>query len=122
MNDIHVELTRGWDLPATGARPDFDVLVVAGDLIPRMERGVAWLAQRLHRIESGKDTTVSWASLCEQFGPGYAHVREFRRVFKHTLAQVKVVYPDARFELSEAGMCLQHSRPPVARRLLPVGP
>jgi predicted phosphodiesterase len=47
MSDLHLELTRGWDLPAAGARPDFDVLVVAGDLIPRMERGVAWLAQRL---------------------------------------------------------------------------
>jgi replication initiator protein len=82
----------------------------------------AWLAQRLHRIESGKDTTVSWSSLREQFGPGYAHVREFRRVFKHTLAQVKVVYPDAKFDLSETGMCLRHSRPPVARRLLPIGP
>jgi Plasmid encoded RepA protein len=80
-----------------------------------------WLAQRLHRIEPNKNPLVSWASLCEQFGPGYAHVREFRRVFKHTLAQVQVVYPDARFELSTAGMHLKHSRPPVARRLLPVG-
>jgi Plasmid encoded RepA protein len=80
----------------------------------------AWLAQRLHRIDPGKDATVSWTSLCEQFGPGYAHVREFRRVFKHTLAQVQVVYPDARFELSDAGMGLKHSRPPVARRLLPM--
>jgi hypothetical protein len=81
----------------------------------------AWLAQRLHRIEAGKEATVSWSSLCEQFGPGYAHVREFRRVFKHTLAQVKVVYPDANFELSKVGMSLKHSRPPVARRLLPIG-
>ena len=55
----------------------------------------AWLAQRLHRIEKGKTTVVSWVSLAEQFGAGYAQVREFRRVFKRTLAQVKVVYPDA---------------------------
>jgi predicted phosphodiesterase len=47
MNDIHLELTRGWDLPAVADRPDFDVLVVAGDLIPRMERGVRWLADRV---------------------------------------------------------------------------
>ncbi|HEY2526770.1 MAG TPA: metallophosphoesterase [Xanthobacteraceae bacterium] len=47
MSDIHTELTEGWDLPGPGARPDFDVLVVAGDLVPRMERGVAWLRERL---------------------------------------------------------------------------
>ena len=80
-----------------------------------------WLAQRLHRIEAGKIALVSWASLQEQFGPGYAQVREFRRVFKHTLTQVKVVYPDAQIDLSLSGMTLKHSRPPVARRLLAVG-
>ena len=47
QSDLHVELTRGWDLPAADARPCFDVLVVAGDLIPRMERGVAWLRERV---------------------------------------------------------------------------
>lgn len=80
----------------------------------------AWLAQRLHRIGPGKEARVAWTSLWEQFGPGYAQVREFRRVFKHTLAQVKVVYPDAKVDLADFGLCLKHSRPPVARRLLPV--
>jgi predicted phosphodiesterase len=47
MSDIHTELTEGWDLPAPGARPEFDVLVVAGDLVPKMERGVAWLCERV---------------------------------------------------------------------------
>jgi Icc-related predicted phosphoesterase len=47
MSDIHIELTRGWDLPAPADRPDFDVMVVAGDLIPKMERGVAWLRERV---------------------------------------------------------------------------
>ncbi|MBV5268846.1 MAG: metallophosphoesterase [Afipia sp.] len=47
MSDLHVELTRGWDLPAGAARPHFDVLVVAGDLMPRMERGVKWLLERV---------------------------------------------------------------------------
>jgi 3',5'-cyclic AMP phosphodiesterase CpdA len=47
LSDLHVEPTRGWDLPAANARPRFDVLVVAGDLIPRMERGVAWLRERV---------------------------------------------------------------------------
>ena len=47
LSDLHVELTRGWDLPAADARPDFDVLVVPGDLIARMERGVTWLRERV---------------------------------------------------------------------------
>lgn len=47
MSDIHLEMTRGWDLPSGDARPDFDVMIVAGDLIPRMERGVAWLLERV---------------------------------------------------------------------------
>ena len=47
QSDLHVDLTRGWDLPSGDVRPDFNVLVVAGDLIPRMERGVAWLRERV---------------------------------------------------------------------------
>jgi predicted phosphodiesterase len=47
LSDLHLESTRGWDLPGPGERPRFDVLVVAGDLIPKMERGVAWLLERV---------------------------------------------------------------------------
>jgi predicted phosphodiesterase len=46
-SDFHIEGTRDWDLPAPKARPDFDVMVVAGDLITRMERGVKWLLERV---------------------------------------------------------------------------
>jgi hypothetical protein len=79
-----------------------------------------WLAQRLHRVEEGKNVLVPWVSLWEQFGNGYAQIREFRRVFARTLKQVKVVYPEAKFDLNAGGMRLQHSRPPVAHRLLPM--
>ncbi|UFW48184.1 MULTISPECIES: metallophosphoesterase [Bradyrhizobium] len=47
VSDLHLEMTRGWDLPAPADRPAFDVMIVAGDLIPRMERGVAWLRERV---------------------------------------------------------------------------
>jgi predicted phosphodiesterase len=47
MSDIHLEFTPGWELPSGDERPRFDVLVVAGDLITRMERGVAWLLARV---------------------------------------------------------------------------
>lgn len=50
VSDLHLELTRGWNLPAPEERPDFDVMIVAGDLIPRAERGVKWLLERVqHR-------------------------------------------------------------------------
>jgi hypothetical protein len=77
-----------------------------------------WLAQRLHRVEESKSVLVPWASLHEQFGNGYAHIRQFRCVFVRTLRQVKAVYPGAKFDLNQGGMKLWHSRPPVARRLL----
>ena len=47
VSDLHLELTRGWELPSGDARPRFDFMIVAGDLIPRMERGVAWLLKRI---------------------------------------------------------------------------
>jgi predicted phosphodiesterase len=47
QSDLHLESTRGWDLPAVGDRPNYDVLVIAGDLTTRMERGVAWILERV---------------------------------------------------------------------------
>lgn len=79
-----------------------------------------WLAQRLHRVEEGKTALVPWTSLWEQFGHGYERLRDFRRIFLHTLRQVKVVYPEAKFELTEGGMTLKNSRSPVGKRLLPM--
>jgi hypothetical protein len=75
-----------------------------------------WLAQRLHRISPRKDQFISWDSLHEQFGQGFARVRDFRRNFLHTLSQVQATYPDAKFESNERGLTLRHSRPPVASR------
>jgi predicted phosphodiesterase len=46
MSDVHLEMSPGWDLPSD-SRPDFDVLIIAGDLMPRMERGVRWLQDRV---------------------------------------------------------------------------
>jgi len=47
LSDIHTELSRGWDLPPPSEWPDFDVLIMAGDLMPHMERGVDWLRERI---------------------------------------------------------------------------
>ncbi len=77
----------------------------------------AWLAQRLHRIISGKPTFIAWAALKEQFGTGYSRMVEFRRVFKRTLESVLSQYPAARVELDSRGMTLRHSPPPVKGRM-----
>ena len=81
----------------------------------------AWLAQRLRRVEEGKSAFVPWASLKEQFGHGYGRMDNFKRVYRTTLRQVKTVYPEAKFELDDQGIKLRQSRPPVARKLLPIG-
>jgi hypothetical protein len=47
MSNLHLELTRRSDLPAGDACPEFDVLVIAGDLVPQMERGVKWRLERV---------------------------------------------------------------------------
>jgi hypothetical protein len=75
-----------------------------------------WLAQRLHRIPTGKPQMITWAALYEQFGQGFARVRDFRRRFLHTLSHVKSAYPSARIGHNEAGVTLEHSAPPVAPR------
>jgi hypothetical protein len=75
-----------------------------------------WLAQRLHRIPPGKPQFVAWANLHEQFGQGFARIRDFRRRFLQTLLQVRSAYPTARFSEDERGLTLELSPPPVASR------
>jgi hypothetical protein len=75
-----------------------------------------WLAQRLHRVPAGRPQFVAWANLHEQFGQGFARVRDFRRRFLHTLRQVASAYPAARVAADGRGLTLSHSPPPVAPR------
>jgi len=76
-----------------------------------------WLSQRLHRVPSRTPQFVAWDTLHEQFGQGFARVRDFRRKFLHTLRQVLATYPDAKLDSDERGLTLHHSRPPVAPRV-----
>ena len=52
-----------------------------------------WLAQRLHRVPPGKPQFIAWAALHEQFGQGFARVRDFRRRFLQTLARSRPPTP-----------------------------
>src|SRR5580698_1715326 len=76
----------------------------------------AWLAQRLHRINPGRPQQITWLAMYEQFGQGFARLRDFRRNFLQTLHQVHSAYPQARIDADEVGLSLSHSPPPVAPR------
>jgi hypothetical protein len=79
-----------------------------------------WLAQRLHRVAPGRPALIPWVSLKEQFGHGYARMDNFKRVFRTTLAQVQMVYREAKFNVDANGLRLYQSRTPVLRSLLQV--
>ena len=71
-----------------------------------------WLAYRLHVLPGAR--TVSWKALKSQFGTGFSRMDHFRPTFKDNLALAMAVYPDATVDVTEKGLTLQPSRPPVA--------
>jgi hypothetical protein len=75
-----------------------------------------WLAQRLHRVPAGKPQFVAWDSLHQQFGQGFARIRDFRRSFLKALHHIASAYPSARIAADDRGMTLSHSPPPVPPR------
>jgi hypothetical protein len=77
-----------------------------------------WLAQRLHRVPEGKPQFIPWPALYEQFGQGYAQLRQFRAFFLKQLRQVNTAYPAAKFDADGRGMYLNNSPPPIAKRLV----
>jgi len=80
----------------------------------------AWLAQRLHRIPSGKPQFIAWAAVKEQFGSEYGRMNNFRQKFHVALSQVLVCYPEARIESNRNGLTLKHSSPPISARIAAV--
>jgi hypothetical protein len=80
----------------------------------------AWLAQRLHRIPRGRVQEISWLSLYDQFGHGFARSRKFKESFKDVLRNVLLQYPAARIDHDQTGLQLRNSPPPVAARLTAV--
>jgi hypothetical protein len=77
-----------------------------------------WLAQRLHRIPQGKAQFIHWPGLQEQFGQGYAELRNFRPFFLRMLKQVKAAYPEAKIDADKKGLYLWQSPPPIKKRLV----
>ncbi len=81
----------------------------------------AWLAQRLHRVGKGRGVPLPWTAVAAQFGgSGYERIRKFRDNFKVALGQVQTIYHGARVDVSDQGLTLWNSPPPVLPRLFPV--
>jgi hypothetical protein len=80
-----------------------------------------WLAQRLHRIDPGRPQTITWQALKSQFGPDYDRLRKFREKFVQMLREVQLAYPDARLDVTDAGLELRNSRPPISKPMLQIG-
>jgi hypothetical protein len=73
----------------------------------------AWLAYRLHSLSSPKP--VTWRALMAQFGAGFSRLDNFRMRFLPNLKLALAVYPEARVDLTEKGLILHPSRPPVPK-------
>jgi hypothetical protein len=77
-----------------------------------------WLAYRLHSLLAPK--ALTWAALAGQFGAGIKLRKHFKPAFTESLAVAQAVYRDARVEVTEAGVVLSPSPPPV-RKLAKLG-
>lgn len=74
----------------------------------------AWLSYRLHALKT--PTPVSWAALMGQFGCGFHGSHHFRAKFRENLRLALAVYRDAKIEVTDRGVTLLPSRPPVSPR------
>ena len=74
-----------------------------------------WLAYRLHVLD--RATAITWKSLHAQFGASYRLLKHFRPRFVESLHLALGVYPEAAVEISDTGITLMPSQPPVSPRL-----
>lgn len=73
-----------------------------------------WMAWRMHILQ--KLTPISWPALHAQFGSGFREIRHFRPRFIESLSAAVAAYPQAKVDVSGAGITLHPSRPPIAKR------
>ena len=76
----------------------------------------AWLAYRLHALTGPRPLT--WKALKAQFGTGYGRPDNFARKFLDSLRLALAVYPAAQVGVTETGLLLNPSKPPVAPKQL----
>jgi hypothetical protein len=73
-----------------------------------------WLSYRLHSLK--QETPISWLALHGQFGAGFKNLPQFKIHFRRAVSTACAVYPDARVDMSQLGLVLHPSRPPVLGR------
>lgn len=80
-----------------------------------------WLAHRMYRqwMQQNPTFPIPWAYLANQFGSQYKHVRQFKAKFLPALRNVLVAYPEARVIVTDDGLMLRPSPPPVPPKQLP---
>src|SRR5208282_1966806 len=71
----------------------------------------AWLAFRLHALKA--PTPVSWTALKTQFGSSFGAMNHFKAEFCKNLSLSMAVYPHAKVEVTQRGLTLMPSHPPV---------
>lgn len=72
-----------------------------------------WLSFRLHSL--AKPTPVPWEKLWRQFGSKVGLLKNFRPQFETPLHHALSTYPGARVRVSDRGLVLEPSPPPVTR-------
>jgi hypothetical protein len=73
-----------------------------------------WLAYRLHVLE--RPAKISWQSLHTQFGAGTKELKHFKPRFVRDIRIATAVYPEAMVNLTDLGVTLHPSPPPIAPR------
>jgi hypothetical protein len=73
-----------------------------------------WLAYRLHVLT--RPTPITWAALFQQFGFSYRELKHFKPRFTEALTMAVAVYPEAKLEVTDEGVTLLPSAPPIPER------
>lgn len=77
---------------------------------------LTFLCYRLPLIEPNATETVTWRQLTAQFGNRGEPVYQFKDTFTDSIKLALRAYPEARVELIDAGLRLQHSDPSALRK------
>lgn len=72
------------------------------------------MAWRMHMLQ--KLTPISWPALHAQFGGGFREIRHFRPRFVESLGAAVAAYPQAKVDVSDIGIVLHPSLPPILKR------
>jgi hypothetical protein len=73
-----------------------------------------WLAYRLHVLEAS--TRISWQALHRQFGACTKQLKHFKPRFQRDIRIALAVYAEARVEITDTGIVLHPSPPPILPR------